>query len=394
MYRFLNTAGRGLALALFALVSLAASAHAEGTVKIGLLAPFSGPFADFGEQMGNGVALYLSQHGDVVAGKKIVILRRDTTGANPAVAKRLAQDLVIRDHVAFLAGFGLTPNALAVAPIGTEAKVPMVIMNAATSVITKKSPYFVRFSFTMPQLETPLGQWAAKQGIKNVYVAVSDYAPGYEAEAAFTKAFTAAGGKVVGTVRIPLKHPEMAPYVQRIKDANPQGVFLFLPSGEEPPAFIRLFVDAGLRKEGIALLGGTAIVDDSVINSLGDKTLGVISVQDYSYAHPSTENRAYVKAYEAAFGRRERPNFMSVAAYDGMAAMWKVIDKLHGAVTGDKAMAAFKGMKLDSPRGPIEVDPARRELIESVYIRRVARVHGEIVNREIKTFPRVDALGK
>ena len=220
---------RLLALLPLMLAAAASQARAEDAIKIGLLLPFSGPFADYGVQIGHGVDLYMKQHGDTVAGRKIEIIRRDVTGVAPDVAKRLARELVTRDKVDFLAGFGLTPNTLAVGPIGTEAKKPMVIMNAATSVITEKSPYFVRFSFTLSQIVTPLGEWAAKNGFKRVYVAVADYAPGHEAEAAFTKAFTAAGGEVVGSVRIPVNNLEFAAYAQRIKDATPQGVFLFVP---------------------------------------------------------------------------------------------------------------------------------------------------------------------
>jgi branched-chain amino acid transport system substrate-binding protein len=380
---------RLLALVSLVLAATSAGARAEDPIKIGLLLPFSGPFSDYGVQIGHGIDLFVKQHGDTVAGRKIEIIRRDVTGVAPDLAKRLARELVTRDKVDFLAGFGLTPNTLAVGPIGTEAKKPMVIMNAATSVITERSPYFVRFSFTLSQIVSPLGEWAAKNGMKRVYVAVADYAPGHEAEAAFTKAFTAAGGEIVGSVRIPVNNLEFAAYVQRIKDAAPQGVFLFVPSGEQPIAFMKSYIDLGLKDAGVALLGGTEIIDEAVIDTLGDKTLGVISAQNYSYAHTSAENREYVAAWNAAFGTRPRPNFMSVAGYDGMAAIYRVIDHLHGAIDPDKAMAAFKEIRLESPRGPIEIDPATRDIIETVYIRRVERVNGELVNREIFEFPSV-----
>lgn len=380
------------ALVLAALGVLAApqvGTAAEDGVKIGLLLPFSGPFADYGLQIGNGMALYMRQHGDMVAGRRIVVIRRDTTGIDPAAAKRLAQELVTHDKVDFLAGFGLTPETLAVAPVGTEARKPMVIMNAATGIITEKSPYFVRFSDTISQMVSPLGEWAPKNGIDKVYVAVSDYAAGHEAEAAFRKAFTAAGGTILGAVRMPMQSPDFAAYLQRIKDAKPQGVFVFVPSGEQPLAFMRQFIDLGLKKDGIKFLGGTELVDDAILGALGGGVDGFITVQEYSYAHPSALNRAYVKAYEAAFGTHPRPNFMSVFGYDGTAGIYRVIEKLGGVIDPDKAMAAFKGMTLDSPRGPIEVDPETREMIQSVYIRRVERVDGELVNREIFEFPRV-----
>jgi len=380
------------ALALLPLASAAAQESAPANaIKIGLLAPFSGPFADFGDQFVKGVEIFMREHGDTVAGKKIVILKRDANGIDPAQTKRQAQELLTREHVQFLAGFGLTPDALAVAPLGSDAKVPMVIMNAATGFITAKSPYFVRFSFTLAQIVTPLAEWAVKNGIKNVYVAVSDYAPGYEAEKAFDQAFTAAGGHVVGSVHIPLRNPEFAPYVQHIKDAKPQAVFLFLPSGQQPTNFVREFIQFGLRKAGIKLLGGSEIIDDTALGMLGNDALGVISTQVYSYAHPSALNRKYVADWTKRFGAHPQPDFMSVAAYDGMAAIYQVIERLHGDVDGDKAMAAFKSLKFESPRGPIAVDPAAREMIENVYIRRVERVNGELVNKEIVAFPAVKA---
>ncbi len=388
---------RAVLTALLALLPLASAAADEpalaNAIKIGLLAPFSGPFADFGDQFVKGIELYMQQHGDTVAGKKIVILKRDANGIDPAQTKRQAQELLTREHVQFLAGFGLTPDALAVAPLGTDAKVPMVIMNAATGFITKKSPYFVRFSFTLAQIVTPLADWAVKNGIKNVYVAVSDYAPGYEAEKAFDQAFTAAGGHIAGVVHIPLRNPEFAPYVQRIKDARPQAVFLFLPSGQQPTNFVREFIQFGLRKAGIKLLGGSEIIDDTALGMLGNDALGVISTQVYSYAHLNALNRKYVADWTKRFGAHPQPDFMSVAAYDGMHAIYDVIARLHGNIDGDKAMATFKTLKFDSPRGPIAVDPNSREMIENVYIRRVARVNGELVNKEIVTFPAVKAPG-
>jgi len=392
LYTILWRAVLAAALALLPLASAAAAEPAPANaIKIGLLAPLSGPFADFGDQFMKGIEIFMQEHGDTVAGRKIVILKRDASGIDPAQTKREAQELLTREHVQFLAGFGLTPDALAVAPLGTEAKVPMVIMNAATGFITKKSPYFVRFSFTLAQIVTPLAQWAVKNGIKNVYVAVSDYAPGYEAEKAFGRAFTAAGGHVVGSVHIPLRNPEFAPYVQHIKDVKPQAVFLFLPSGQQPTNFVREFIQFGLRKAGVKLLGGTEVIDDTALGMLGNEALGAISTQVYSYAHPGALNRKYVAEWTKRFGAHPQPDFMSVAAYDGMHAIYDVIARLHGSIDGDKAMAVFKTLKFESPRGPIAVDPASREMIENVYIRRVARVNGALVNKEIVTFPAVKA---
>lgn len=382
-----------IAAALVAAALATGRARAEDTIRIGLLVPYSGQFADIGEKMDHGARLWMRLHGDTVAGKKIVLIPRDANGIDPAQTKRLAQELITRDKVDFLAGFGLTPDALATAPLGTAARVPMVIMNAATGSLMQKSPYFVRVSFTLAQLETPFGTWAARAGLKKVYIVVSDFAPGYEAEAAFKKAFTAAGGQVVGDLRVPLKGLEMAPYVQRVKDAHPEAVFLFMPTGQLPLNFVREFIQLGLKDEGIKLLGASEIIDDTVIQTLGSAVLGIYSVQNYSYAHPGKLNQAYIKAYEAAYGARPRPDFLSVAAYDGMDAIYQVVAKLHGKIDPDKAMAAFGGLKIDSPRGPVEIDAATREPIENVYVRKVEKVNGEIVNAEIAEFKHVKVPG-
>src|SRR5664279_3087600 len=264
------------------LLPASAVAFAQGTVKIGVVAEFSGPFADYGGQILAGMKTYLKQHGDVYGGKKIELIVKDTTGAAPEVAKRLAQELVTQDNVDILAGFGLTPNAMAVAPVATEAKKPMVIMNAATSVITTRSPYIVRLSHTLPQVTQPMAQWAAKNGIKKVYTVVSDYGPGLDAEAAFIKAFTAAGGEMVGSVHTPLQNPDFAPFIQRVKDANPEAVFLFLPAGAQGIAFMKGYKERGLAESGIKLIATGDITDDGVLEAMGDAVLGLTTSFHYS----------------------------------------------------------------------------------------------------------------
>jgi branched-chain amino acid transport system substrate-binding protein len=370
-----------------ALCSIAtAPALADGTVKLGLIAAFSGPFADYGQQMYNGMKTYMKVNGDTVAGKKIEIIQKDTTGAAPDIAKRLAQELVTRDNVDFLVGFGLTPNALAVAPVATETKKPMIIMNAATSIITTKSPYIARVSMVLPQVTQPMALWAAKNGIKNVYTVVSDFGPGIDAEAAFTKAFTANGGEMAGSIHIPLKNPDFAPYIQRIKDAKPQAVFLFLPAGEQGIAFMKGYKERGLAEAGIKLIATGDITDDDVLEAMGDPTLGLITAGHYSANHDSPENKAFVKAYAEVNGTKMRPNFMAVAGYDGMAAIYEALRKTNGSVDGDKIMAALKGMKINSPRGPIVIDPETRDVVQTIYIRKVEKVNGELYNVEFDKY--------
>jgi len=363
-------------------------------VKIGVVAEFSGPFADYGTQIHNGMKTYLKMNGDTFGGRKIEIITRDTTGPAPEVAKRLAQELITRDNVDILAGFGLTPNALAVAPIDAEAKKPMVIMNAATSVITTRSPYIVRVSHTLPQDTQPIAQWAWKNGIKRAYTLVSDYGPGVDAEGAFIKAFKAAGGQVIDSVRTPLQNPDFAPFLQRIKDSKPEAVFVFLPPGSQTIAFIKGYEERGLKQAGIKLIATGDLTDDGVLQAMGDPTIGLITSFHYSAAHDSPENKAFIKAYAEVNGTKYRPNFMACAGYDGMAAIAEALKKTNGSVDPDKFLAALKGMKLMSPRGPIMIDPETRDIVQTVYIRRVEKVDGQLYNVEFDKFPDVKDPGK
>ena len=369
-------------------------ARAEDTVRIGVVAEFSGPFADYGAQILGGMKTYLHQNGDVYGGKKIEVIVRDTTGAAPDVAKRLAQELVTRDNIDILAGFGLTPNALAVAPIATEAKKPMVIMNAATSVITTRSPYIVRVSHTLPQDTQPIAQWAARNGIKRVFTMVSDYGPGIDAEGAFLKAFKAAGGEIVDSVRTPLQSADFAPFLQRIKDSKPEAVFVFLPPGSQTIAFIKGYEERGLKQAGIKLIATGDLTDDGVLQAMGEPTLGLVTSFHYSAAHDSPENKAFLKAYVETNGTKLRPNFMACAGYDGMAAIAEALKKTGGSVDPDKFVAALKGMRLMSPRGPIMIDPETRDIVQTVYIRRVERIDGLLYNIEFDKYPDVKDPGK
>jgi branched-chain amino acid transport system substrate-binding protein len=384
----------GAALAAAVLLQVAGAVRADDVVRIGVVAEFSGPFADYGAQIVGGMKAYLKQNGDVYAGKKIEIITRDTTGPAPEIAKRFAQELATRDNVDILAGFGLTPNALAVAPVATEAKKPMVIMNAATSVITTRSPYVVRVSHTLPQDTQPIAQWAAKNGIKRAFTLVSDFGPGIDAEGAFVKAFKAAGGEIVDSVRTPLQNPDFAPFLQRIKDTKPEAVFVFLPPGSQTIAFIKGYDERGLRPAGIKLIGTGDLTDDGVLQAMGEPTLGLITSFHYSAAHDSPENKAFIKAYIETNGTRLRPNFMACAGYDGMAAIAEALKKTGGSVEVEKFVAALKGMKLMSPRGPIMIDPETRDIVQTVYIRRVEKVGGLLYNIEFDKYPDVKDPGK
>jgi len=378
-----------------AVLALGAGAAGAGeTVKIGVIAEFSGPFADYGAQILGGMKAYLKQNGEVFGGRKVEVLVRDTTGAAPDIAKRFAQELVTRDNVDILAGFGLTPNAMAVAPVATQAKKPMVIMNAATSIITTRSPYIVRVSHTMPQNSQPMALWAAKNGIMRVYTLVSDFGPGIDTEGAFIKAFKASGGEILASIRTPLQNPDFAPYIQRIKDARPEAVFIFLPPGSQTIAFIKAYEERGLKQAGIKLIGTGDLTDDGVLHAMGDGTIGLITSFHYSAAHDSPENKAFIKAYVETNGTRLRPNFMACAGYDGMAAIAEALKKTQGSVDPEKLLAALRGMKLTSPRGPIMIDPETRDIVQTVYIRQVRKVNGVLHNIEFEKFPDVRDPGK
>lgn len=375
-----------LAAVAIALVALASSAATAQTVKLGIINSYSGPMAGVGEQLDRGIRLYMKEHEkDLPPGVKLEIIRRDDTGPNPAVAKRLATELVTRDHVQLLGGVIFTPNALAIAPVATEAKVPFIIMNAGTSMITTKSPYIARVSFTLWQSSYPLAEWAAKHGIKKVYSVVSDYGPGIDAEQAFTKGFTGNGGQMLGAVRVPLDNPDFVPFLQRAKDAKPDAVFSFVPAGKQATALMKAFGDLGLRSAGIQLIGTGDITTDEELQNMGDVALGVTTMFHYSAAGQRPANAAFVKAYKAMFGQNQEPSFEVVGGYDGMAAIFYVIQQQHGKIDPDKTMALLKGWRDDnSPRGPIYIDPETRDIVQHEYLRRVEKVDGQLENVELE----------
>ena len=376
------------AIALLAAFAFAAHA-ADAPLRIGLIATYSGPYADYGRQFDAGVALYLKEHGGRIAGRPVEIVRKDTAGPAPDVARRLAQELVVRDKVQILTGLDFSPNAYAVAPVATQAKIPTLVMNAASSAITTGSPYIARLSFTVQQVTDPMARWMARNGVKEAYTVVADYASGADAETAFGKAFATEGGKVVGAVRTPMNNPDFSAYVQRIKDAKPQAVFFFFPSGVMPPAFLKVWKARGMDETGIKLYATGEATDDSYLEATGDVALGLVTSHHYSYAHPSPKNRKFVSDFVAEFGTGLRPSYFAVTAYDVMAAIDLALAKTRGDAAGDKVMAALKGLRFESPRGPVEIDPLTRDIVQTVYIRRTERVKGELVNVEFDRFDKV-----
>lgn len=366
-----------------AVASLPHRAFAADALRIGLVIPKTGPFASTGRQVEAGCRLYMQTNGDAASGRKIELVVRDDTGTAPELTKRIAQELVVRDHVDVLAGFGLTPLAFAAAPVATETRVPMIVMAAATSSIPQRSPFIVRSGFTLPQVTAPLAEWAAKNGIRKVVSLVSDYGPGIDAEKTFVKRFAEGGGAVTEAVRAPLANPDFAPFVQRAKDAKADALFVFVPSGAGS-AVMKQYAERGLRSAGTQLICTGDVVDDDILDAMGQPALGVISSHHYSAAHPSPENKAYVDAFMRA-NPGVRPNFMSVGGYDGMHLIYEALRKTGGDADGEKLVGAMKGMTWQSPRGPMSIDPATRDVIQNVYIRKVEQVSDKLFNVEFAT---------
>lgn len=386
----------GLFVALAA-SGMAFSALAADPLKIGFVLPMSGPFAAYGKQIEHGARLYLKEHNDTIAGRKVEILVKDDTGVAPEISKRAAQELLVKDKVDILAGFGLTPSAFAVAPLATEAKKPMVVMNAATSAVTTKSNFIVRTSHTLPQVTAPIASWAAKNKIKKVFTLVADYGPGHDSEAQFKKTFTAAGGEIVGEVRTPVKNPDFAPFLQKIKDVKPDAVFLFVPPGEQTIAFMKGFAERDLAKAGIRIIATGDLTDEDLLDAVGDNALGITTSFHYADAHKSPENQAYTDAYTDAYAKaypKDRPNFMSVGGYDGMQLIAKTLEKTKGDASGEKFIEAAKGMSWNSPRGPVSIDPVTRDIVQTIYIRKVTRVGSKLQNVEFDQVPTFKDPGK
>ena len=378
------------AVAVAALVGAAGAAAAEDAFKIGLILPMTGPFASTGKQIEAAARLYIAQNGATVAGRKVELIVKDDTSA-PDVTKRIAQELVVNDKVSVLAGFGLTPLALATAPIATQSKTPLVVMAAATSSITQASPFVVRTSFALPQAAVAMADWAPKNGIKRVVTLVTDYGPGIDAEKFFKDRLIFNGGQVVDSLRVPLRNPDFAPFLQKVRDLKPDALYAFTPSGAGA-ALMKQFAERGMDKAGIKLIGTGDITDDDILNGMGDVALGVVTAHHYSASHNSALNKKFVDAFQKA-SNGLRPNFMAVGGYDGMRVIYEAAKKTKGA-GGEALLEAMKGQIFESPRGPMFIDAQTRDVVHNIYIRKVEKVGGQLWNQEFDTIKDVKDPGK
>ncbi|TWG67555.1 MULTISPECIES: ABC transporter substrate-binding protein [unclassified Aminobacter] len=380
---------RRVTLALGVALAMSTSALAQETVKIGVILPYSGPFADAANQLQAGIDLYIAKHGDTVAGKKIELIKKDTGGPNADTAQRAAQELVVRDGADIIAGFALTPEALGAAPVAEEAQKLMVVMNAATSNVTEQSEYIVRTGVTIPQVNYALGKWAFEEGgVKQAYTLVSDYGPGHDAEKSFSAGFTEAGGKMLGSDRTPVANPDFSAFVQRVKDANPEAVYIFVPGGAQPAAIGKALADRGLNPPATKIFAQGELTHPEALESMGENARGIITTFHYTLERDDPLNKEFVDGYTAANNGRQ-PDLFSIGGYDGMHLIYEALKKTNGDASGDALLEAAKGMSWDSPRGPMSIDPETRDVVQTVYIREVQEVDGKLQNVVIHEIPNV-----
>ncbi|HUR90493.1 MAG TPA: ABC transporter substrate-binding protein [Ramlibacter sp.] len=367
-------------------------AFAQGApFKIGLILPMTGQQATTGRQIEAAAKLWMAQNGDTVAGRKVQLIVKDDTSL-PDVTRRVAQELVVNEKVDVLAGMGITPSALAVGPIATQSKTPLVVMAAATSSITEASPYIVRTSFTLPQVSVAIADWAPKNGIKSVVTLVTDYGPGIDAEKYFSERFQLSGGKVMDKLRVPLRNPDFAPFLQKVRDLKPDALFVFVPSGAGA-AVMKQFGERGMDKAGIKMIATGDVTDDDQLNDMGEVALGIVTSHHYSAAHPSAANKKFVAEFEKV-NKGLRPNFMGVGGYDGMRVIYEALKKTGGKGGGDALLAAMKGQIFESPRGPVYIDAQTRDIVQNVYLRKVEKKDGQLFNVEFDVIKDVKDPGK
>jgi len=370
----------GIALAAAVSIFAAGETRAQETVKIGLVQSMTGPFNTVGKAAVNGARLYMQEHGDSVAGKKIELIVKDD-GSVPDVGKRLAQDLIVTDKISILGG-GITPSSLTIAPLATEAKIPMVVMVSGASITTEKSPYIVRTSFTLGQSSSIIADWAVKNGAKKIVTIVNEWAPGVESETTFKTAALKGGAEIIESLRVPLQNPDFSPFLQRARDLQPDTLFVYFP-GNQAGIFAKQFLERGMDKSGIRIVGPGDLTDDDELPGMTDAMLGIVTAHHYSAVHDSALNKSFVAGFEKAYGKR--PNFIAVGGYDAMHLVYEALKRTGGQTDGEALLAAMKGMAWESPRGPMSIDPETRDVVHNEYVRKVEKVSGGLYNVEFAT---------
>jgi branched-chain amino acid transport system substrate-binding protein len=363
---------------------IAGRAAAQDDIRIGLVQSMTGPFNTVGKAAVNGALLYMQQHGDTVAGRKIQLIVKDDA-SKPDTAKRMAQELIVKNKVSML-GSGITPSSLTIAPLASEARIPTVVMVSGASITVDRSPSMVRTSFTLGQSSAVIADWAVKNGAKKIVTIVNDWAPGLESEQTFKDAAIKGGVQIIESMRVPLANPDFAPFLQRTRDLTPDTLFVFVP-GNQAGAFAKQFLERGMDKSGIRIIGPGDLTDDDELPGMTDAMLGIVTAHHYSAQHESPTNKTYVAAFERAYGKR--PNFISVGGYDGMHLIYEALKKTQGKSDGDAILAAMRGMEWESPRGPMSIDPQTRDVVHNEYIRRVEKVNGQLYNVEVAAFEAV-----
>lgn len=352
------------------------TAKAE-TVKIGVVLPFSGANADLGHQIDKAFDLYVKLHANDIAPHKVELIKRDEGPPTGAVAKTVTTELITNDKVHIVAGFVFSPSAIALAPVMTQAKVPMVIANAGTAWITNLSPYIVRLSFSMWHHAYPMGAYAFdKIGCKTAALAYTDFPPGKDSTEAFKTGFEKAGGKVDLSIPMgsPVQVPDFTPFFQRIKDAHPDCMYVFIPSGAHAAGVMKAYGELGMRKAGVKLIGPMDLIPDNKLQDMGDAAIGTIVMGNYAVDLDNAQNKALNKAWHEAYGKDSYPDFMSAAGWDTMHAIFDTIKKLNGKVEdGAKVIDAMKGWSADGPRGHVSIDAATRDIVQDENAMEVIR---------------------
>ncbi|HWL03980.1 MAG TPA: ABC transporter substrate-binding protein [Xanthobacteraceae bacterium] len=390
MNRMKLSLGVAVSLATAALIWGGSAQAQQKKLTVGVVLPLSGTYADQGRHYEDGMKLYQKLHGNSAAGVPVEMVVRDDQGPGSGdLARRLTQELIVRNGADVILGYSFTPTAMSVATLLNEAKKPAILVNATGAAVLPRSEYFVRVSITAAQFAEPLARWALKNNIKTVYTLVADFAPGIEMENAFKKVFEGGGGKIIGGARTPVSAMEYSPFLQRAIEAKPEAIFAFNPGGDVSVAFMKQAKERNLAKAGIKLIVSGDVVDESMLAAMGDAVDGVVSSLNYQPDLKNPANEKFLKGFHDMMGANAVPSARTVQGYDGMALIYQALEKTGGKTDADSLLAALKEAKIDSPRGPISIDPKTRDIVQNMYIRRGVQKDGKWVNATEEAFENI-----